>query len=209
MDCGKDNNCSGNGKCHEDTKCLCNPGYFGIHCEKKNCDTLPKGQCSWSNISGLVNHCNKVSAPEGCSITPKLVGKPFSPEPHSGVIDQKCECVINGSPRGTVEIMSTDCACKLPKNHTLYDTSDGSPGHEYWHENKKHGGDHSNWDAICRQNYGPGSYTPRSGPEAGHYKDCGTHDECGHSMWYASSVPCVAPAGSTHNIPWAFYQTYN
>lgn len=198
LDCGKDSNCNGNGKCQEGNKCLCNPGYFGIHCEKKNCDTLPKGTCSWSNLSGLVNNCNK-DIPEGCSITPKLVGHPFSPGQGSGLIEQDCECEINGSPRGTTLINSTACWCKLPETHPLRNPKDKGIGQLYWKDNAYHGGTHKDWNAICRQNYGPGAQAAKKG----WWGDCG--HECGHP-WYTSTVPCIAPEGSEFNIPWAFYQ---
>lgn len=194
IDCGKDNKCSGNGICIENSKCQCNDGYFGVHCEKKNCLLVPSGTCN--PLDGK-DTCNK-SVP-GCTYSAVIhPGSRRSPVP-------TCACVPDYTPQ-TIEIRSTECACKLPDNSPL--RGDKTLGKKYWHNNKRHGGTHSDWDAICRQNYGPGAYSPDCTGKWKHdcYHDCGTHNECGKSMWYASSVPCVAPAGSIQNIPWAFYQ---
>lgn len=189
--CGKDNNCSGNGEC-QSTTCLCNSGYFGIHCEKKNCQLVPSGSCSIEH-GHIKDNCNK--SVSGCEYSAKIGWTP-SKDPL-----EYCQCVPDYSEEGlTTNIYSTECACKLPVNHPLHDISIGI-GQKYWHNNKKDGGANSDWNDICRQNYGPTAYSPNKGS----YRDCG--DECGHRMGGATSVPCVAPAGSVRDTPWAFYKT--
>lgn len=187
MDCGKDNNCSGNGKCVLGNACKCNNGYFGVHCEKKTCLTVPSGTCK---IGGK-DTCNK-SVP-GCEYSPYIT-QSSRRNPVS-----KCICVPDYSKEAlTTNVASVDCPNKLPPNHPLKNPHAGI-GKKYWDENKEHGGfPHIDWNAICRQNYGNRAYSN------GFVEDCGRHDR---SQWYLSSVKCVAPAGSIHNVPWAFYQS--
>jgi len=188
MDCGKDSNCSGNGTCLLGNVCKCNDGYFGIHCEKKTCLTVPSGTC---NPLDDKDTCNK-SVP-GCT---------YSAHRHSGTRRQPlptCACVPDYNQQAlTTEVESVACPNKLPPNHPLKNPHTGI-GKKYWDENKKHGGfPHIDWNAICRLNYGNRSYS------SGFVEDCGSHGD----PWYLSSVKCVAPKGSNHNIPWAFYQSY-
>lgn len=186
MDCGKDSNCSGNGTCELGNVCICNDGYYGIHCEKKSCLTVPSGNCS--PLDGK-DTCNK-SVP-GCEYSAHI-------HPGSRRLPGRCSCVPDYSQQGlTTNVASVACPNKLPPNHALKNPYVGI-GKKYWDENGKYGGIHTDWNAICRLNYGDRSYS------TGFVEDCGSHGD----PYYLSSVQCVAPTGSEHNVPWAFYQSY-
>lgn len=188
IDCGKDGNCSSNGECLMGNVCKCNDGYFGVHCEKKNCLLVPPGTCNPHDK----DTCNKSFS--GCEYSAFTHGTSRrQPVP-------KCTCVPDYNQQGlTTSVASVACPKKLPYGHPLKNPNKGL-GKKYWDLNKEHGGfPHIDWDAICRLNYGNNSYS------VSFAEDCGQN---GEDPWYLSSVQCIAPSDSEHNIPWAFYQSY-
>ena len=145
-DCGKNNACSGNGTCILGA-CRCNDGYFGVHCENKNCKLVPSGTCT-----AYTDNCNK-SVP-GCTYSPHN----YEVSTRTGIL-QLCDCNPDYNPDLT-EAWSVYCPDW--QGNPRFKPKDMN----YWNSNKDNWGD---GNKTCESNFGNGSY------QVGPWHDCGKH----------------------------------